>query len=98
MKKWFFIAILSGGLYFYATQTSTGKNRWERLSGWFSQSTEKLTASEEAIYKVQNPDGTWTFSNEKPQSGTTAIKQKYRTDTNVMPSVTGKKPEEQTRR
>lgn len=98
MKKWFFIAILSGGLYFYATETRTGKNQWERLCGWFSQSTEKLTASEATIYKIQNPDGTWTFSNEKPQTGTTAIKQNYRTDTNVMPPVSSEKPEGQTRR
>jgi len=94
MKKWFVIAIVAGGLYYFATHTDTGKTQWRRLSEAFSQGVPlsgTTSDGETTVYKIQNPDGSWTFSNQKPQDDSKAVQQHYRSDTNVVPSLPEKK-------
>ncbi|WP_455209953.1 hypothetical protein [Kaarinaea lacus] len=93
MKKWIIIAVIFGGLYYYAVHTNDGKKQFNRLSNGFSQWTERNAASigdnsgKTTIYKIQNPDGTWTYSNEKPADTSQVSEEKYRSDTNVLPSL-----------
>jgi hypothetical protein len=99
MKKWLVIAALCGGLYIYLAHTESGKKHYIQLTEWlqqrigqkvpdFTQGDDKTT-----IYKIQNPDGTWTYSNEKPKDSTKAVEQEYRSDTNVLPSPANNAPD-----
>lgn len=98
MKKWFVIAILAGAVYFFAVHTDTGRHQWKLLTQHFDQLTEKAatatTTSETKVYKIQNPDGSWSFSNQKPQDDNNVTEQTYRSDTNVMPPAGGKQKQE----
>jgi hypothetical protein len=98
MKKWFIIAVCLGGLYYYATHTEGGSEQFAQFSAWFEQWTgQKVTNlnvgdNKTTVYKIQNPDGTWTYSNEKPKAADgvvehSVITQEYRTDSNVLPSL-----------
>ncbi|MCG6971128.1 MAG: hypothetical protein LJE85_15270 [Gammaproteobacteria bacterium] len=95
MKRWFLIALVLGALYYYAGYTQPGKKQFHRVAIWFEQWTgQKIghigavdSAGETTVYKIQNPDGSWTFSNEKPKDGSRAVEQRYRSDANVVPSV-----------
>jgi hypothetical protein len=49
-------------------------------------------AEETTVYKVQNPDGTWTYTNQKPANRAPAQTRVYRSDTNVVPAVPAAKP------
>jgi hypothetical protein len=92
MKKWFVIAILCGGLYYYVTYTESGKKQYNQLADWFqqriAQKVPDFTAGDDTttIYKIQNPDGTWIYSNKKPEDASGVIEQEYRSDTNILPS------------
>jgi len=94
MKKWFIIAVICGGLYYYAAHTEDGKKQFKQIANWFEEWTgQKVTSvssggDNTTIYKIQNPDGTWIYSNEKPADSSKVIEQEYRTDTNVLPSLT----------
>lgn len=93
MKKWIVIAAVIGGLYYYAAHTEGGKNHANQLARWIDQLTgQKITGigdndTKTTIYKIQNPDGTWSYSNEKPADNSKVIEQEYRSDTNVLPPL-----------
>jgi hypothetical protein len=95
MKKWIIVAALFGALYYYAGHTESGKKQFQQFVNHFEQWTgQDVTGlgpanseNQTTIYKIQNPDGSWTYSNEKPQDDTLAEKQQYRADTNVLPSI-----------
>ncbi len=100
MKKWFVIAIVCGGLYYYVAHTESGKKQYKQLTHWFQQYTGQkvsdITSIDDktTIYKIQNPDGSWTFSNEKPKDTTKVIEQEYRSDTNVLPTPASDAPKD----
>ena len=93
MKKWIIIAAVIGGLYYYAAHTDGGQKQFNQLANWFEQRTGQEIPSIDAskdkttIYKIQNPDGTWSYSNEKPANDSKVIEQEYRSDTNVLPAL-----------
>ena len=99
MKKWFIIAVLCGGLYSYLAHTESGKKHYIQLTDWLQQRTGQKVPDFykgddiTTIYKIHNPDGTWTYSNEKPKDSAKVVEQKYRSDTNVLPSPADNAPD-----
>jgi hypothetical protein len=99
MKKWLILAIAFGAVYYYAGHTESGKQQFQQLANRFDQWTgRKITGSgmensdsKTTVYKIQNPDGSWTYSNQKPQDGSPVIEQQYNSDTNVLPSMSDDK-------
>lgn len=96
MKKWFILAIVFGAVYYYAGHTESGKQQFQQLADRFDQWTGRSTSSgsspvhsdnKTTVYKIQNPDGSWTYSNQKPQDDSPVIEQQYNSDTNVLPSI-----------
>ena len=91
MKKWFVMAVVCGGLYYYAAHTDSGKQQYVQIAKWLQQRTGQTVSditsgdSKTTVYKIQNPDGSWTYSNVKPKDSTEIIEQEYRSDTNVLP-------------
>ena len=94
MKKWFVIAIVAGGLYYFATHTDTGQIQWQRLSKAFrhwAPLSGTTSDGKTTVYKIENPDGSWTYSNQKPQDDSSAVQQHYHSDTNVVPALPERK-------
>lgn len=94
MKKLFILAIILGGLYYFGAHTAPGKQQYRKLSNWVSdkvdETVSKTSIGDESttVYKVQNPDGSWSFTNEKPVNPNQVVEEKqYQNNTNVLPSV-----------
>lgn len=92
MKKLFVVVIVLGGLYYYGAHTEPGKQQYRKLSHWVTgtvdETVRKTSNESTTVYKVQNPDGSWSYTNEKPNKPDQVVEEKqYQSNTNVLPSV-----------
>jgi hypothetical protein len=79
--------VIGGAYVAYQKDYLQLQSTTDSARAWLSGKTQSLTDKETEVFKIQNPDGSWTFTNKKPEGQDNVEVQTYRNDANVLPPI-----------